>query len=209
YLVGAKIRGVEIVAETRYDSSNEITYTITWNSQDKKKNSVLSNKSASNVATLFFQLKALACNLRNEIESTIQLHNFYSTELKSIELNINELHVNFQNLNSKKNESYQLLDLIVCACDELLISRDRYHQLATIIPEMEHAYKVEEHCQEITKIMNNIIPVHTVQINSITPNRAYRSLKNILLALIPELVYGVSPTLHIGDIIYIKLSGDR
>ncbi|CAG8496658.1 2919_t:CDS:2, partial [Cetraspora pellucida] len=88
--VGVNIHSVEIVAETQYDSGGKITYTITCDSQDRKKNSVSSNKAT----------------------------------------------------------------------------------------------------------------------NSVIPNGAYRSLKNILLVLILELAYGISPILHLGDVIYVKLSGD-
>ncbi|CAG8844886.1 10647_t:CDS:2, partial [Racocetra persica] len=55
YLVSIKIRGVDLMAETRYDSNNQVIYTLTWDSSDRKKQSVSSNKSASNVATLFLQ----------------------------------------------------------------------------------------------------------------------------------------------------------
>ncbi|CAG8852911.1 9808_t:CDS:2, partial [Gigaspora margarita] len=63
------------------------------------------------------RLKALASDICNGIESTIQSHNFHDTVLKSIELNINNLQVNFQNLESENSQSNQFLDSVVCACD--------------------------------------------------------------------------------------------
>ncbi|CAG8469328.1 8380_t:CDS:2 [Racocetra persica] len=56
--------------------------------------------------------------------------------------------------------------------------------------------------------MDNKIPIHMVQVNSVTSNGAYRSLKDILFILIPKLAYGKSSVLQLGDIIHIKLSGD-
>ncbi|CAG8737168.1 1919_t:CDS:2, partial [Gigaspora margarita] len=50
-----KIRGVDLMAKTQYDSDNTVTYTLTWDNSDGKKQSVSNNKSASNVATLFLQ----------------------------------------------------------------------------------------------------------------------------------------------------------
>ncbi|CAG8820944.1 3478_t:CDS:1, partial [Dentiscutata erythropus] len=152
------------------------------------------------------RLKALAYDIRDEVESAIQLHNFHDTVLKSIELDVNELHVNFQNLESEKYQSNQFLDSIVCACDKLLISRNAYCQLAAIMPEMECEYKIERRRQEITKIMDNKIPIHTAQVNSL--NGAYRSLKDILFILISKLAYRKSPVLQLGDVIHVKLSGD-
>ncbi|CAG8601870.1 13030_t:CDS:2 [Racocetra persica] len=78
---------------------------------------------------------------------------------KSAKLDVNELHINFQNLKSEKSQSNQFLDSIVC-----------------------HEYKIERHRQEITKIMDNKIPIHMAQ---------------------------KSPVLQLGDVIHIKLSGDK
>ena len=74
---------------------------------------------------------------------------------------------------------------------------------------MERGYKVDKNRQEITGIMDDIIPVHSVQINSLILNGAYHSIKKIILFLIPKLAYSDSFILQIGDIIHIKLSGDK
>ncbi|CAG8600891.1 9523_t:CDS:2 [Cetraspora pellucida] len=199
---------------------------------DGKKQSVSSNKSASNVSALFLQqnfskiqsrkkpfhelqsesqknkcLRVLAHDICDGVESAIQLHNFYDTVLRSIDLDVNGLHVNFKNLDSEQYNSSQILDSIVCACDKQLISRDAYRQLAAIISEMVCGYKIDERRQEITRIIESMIPVHTIQINSVT-NGAYRSLKNILLVVIPKLAYGESSVLQVEDIVHIKLSED-
>ncbi|CAG8735519.1 4066_t:CDS:2, partial [Cetraspora pellucida] len=244
YLINIKIRGVDLMAETRYDSDNTVMYTLTWNNSDGKKQSVSSNKSASNVATLFLQklytnnksalfgivlfgfdleclkerrinnnqvqspknkpfhqlksdsqkksrLQTLAYNIHSRIKSTLNLHNFHNTKLDHVELNINESPIKFQNVDSKKS-NLQILDSIVRACDELLISHDGYRKLAAVMPEMEREYKVEKRRQEITETVNAMIPVYPVQINSLAPNGAYRSLKDILNVLIPKLAYGNS-----------------
>jgi len=151
----------------------------------------------------------LAGDIRDGIESAVQLHNFHDTVLKSIELNVNNLPVIFRNSEFEKFQSNQLLDSIVCACDKLLISRDAYRQLAATMPDMVREYKIENRRHEITNIMDNKIPIHMVQVNSETSNGAYRSLKDILFILIPKLAYGKSSVLQLGDVIYIKLSGDK
>ncbi|CAG8463846.1 32713_t:CDS:1, partial [Racocetra persica] len=153
-------------------------------------------------------LKTLAYNIHDGIESAVQLYNFHNTILKSIELNINDLHVNFQNLNSENSQSDQFLDSIACACDKSLISRDAYHQLAAIMPEIAYEYKIEKCQQEITRIMNQMIPIHIIQVNSVTSNGAYRSLRNILFVIIYKLTDEKSAVLQVGDVIYIKLNGD-
>ncbi|CAG8475094.1 32407_t:CDS:1, partial [Racocetra persica] len=44
--------------------------------------------------------------------------------------------------------------------------------------------------------------------NSVTLNRAYRSLRNILFIIIPKLTDEKPAVLQVGDVIHIKLSGD-
>jgi len=56
YLVSIKIRGIDIMAETQYDSNDKVIYTLTWDGSNGEKQSVSSNRSASNVATLFLQV---------------------------------------------------------------------------------------------------------------------------------------------------------
>ncbi|CAG8819362.1 4931_t:CDS:1, partial [Dentiscutata erythropus] len=80
-----------------------------------------------------------------------------------VELNLNGLLVRLQNVESKKPKLFQYLDSIVCACDEFLITHNEYCQLAAIISDIECKYKVAEHWQEITRIMNSMIPVNIVQ----------------------------------------------
>ncbi|CAG8480817.1 17706_t:CDS:10 [Cetraspora pellucida] len=115
---------------------------------------------------------------------------------------------NKSDINSKGSKLSQYLDLIICICNEFLVNHDGYCQLAAIMLNIERKYKIGEHLQEITRIINNIIPVHMVQISSITSNSAYRSLKNLLHVLIPKLAYSNSPVVQIGNVIYIKLSED-
>ncbi|CAG8584520.1 1696_t:CDS:2, partial [Scutellospora calospora] len=263
YMVGVRIYGVDTIAETQYDSSDKVVYTVTWDDNNGEKKSISSNKSASNVATLLLQkltgnnksllsgtilfgfdleclkkrridqdqnpiriqknkpyhqlrsesqkkvrLQNLAYKIHSEIESIINSHNFYNTKLEHLELNIDGSYIKLRNVDLKKPELSQHLDSIIRVCDESLITRNGYRQLAAIMPDMEREYKVGERRQEITRIMNNIIPVHVVQIASVTPNGAYRSLKNILHVLISKLAYKDSPVLRIGDIVHVKLSGD-
>ncbi|CAG8695453.1 16752_t:CDS:2, partial [Racocetra persica] len=161
YLVSIKIHGMDIMAKTQYDFDNKVIYILTWNDSDEKRQSVSSNKSASHVATLFLQLKSesqkksrlqtLAYDIHSRIKSALNLHNFYNTKLEHVELSINELSIKLQNVDLKKFNS-QVLDSIVRACNELLISHNRYYQLAAVMSEMERGYKIEKHQQEITKI---------------------------------------------------------
>ncbi|CAG8797429.1 18303_t:CDS:1, partial [Dentiscutata erythropus] len=80
--------------------------------------------------------------------------------------------------------------------------------LVAIIPEMICEYKVEKHRHEITRIMDHIILIYMVQVNSIASDRLNRSLKDILFSLIPKLAYSESEVLQVENIIHVKLSGD-
>lgn len=62
YTVGVKIYGVDIIAETRYDPYNKVVYTVTWNDNNGEKKLISSNKSASNIASLFLQVVINCCN---------------------------------------------------------------------------------------------------------------------------------------------------
>ena len=55
-MVSIKVYGISLIAETRYDFHGEVIYTITWDSYNGKKQSVSSNKSASNASALFLQV---------------------------------------------------------------------------------------------------------------------------------------------------------
>ncbi|CAG8815376.1 6866_t:CDS:2, partial [Racocetra persica] len=235
YIVRVEVYGVDLIAKTQYNSCEKLIYTITWNSYDRKQQSISSNKSAKclkrcrNQDQTFFKtqsrkklfhelqsesqknkhLKTLAYNIRDRIKSAVQLHNFHNTVLKSIKLNINDLYVNFQNLNSENSQSDQFLDSIACACDKSLISCDAYRQLVAIMPEIVCEYKIEKCRQEITRIMNQMIPIHMIQVNFVTSNRAYRLLMNILFVIISKLTDEKPAVLQVGDVIHIKLSGDK
>ena len=153
------------------------------------------------------RLQTLASDIYNRVESALNLHNFYDSKLAHVELRVNGSPIRFQDINLKK-PNYKILDSTVRACDELLVSRDGYRRLAAVMPEMEREYEVEKCRHEITKTMNDVIPVHTVQINSLTPNGAYRLLKDILNVLISKLAYGDLAILKVGDVVHVKLSGD-
>ncbi|CAG8756777.1 25653_t:CDS:1, partial [Dentiscutata erythropus] len=43
------------MAKTQYNSDNTVMYIFTWDNSDGKKQSVSSNKSTSNIVTLFLQ----------------------------------------------------------------------------------------------------------------------------------------------------------
>ncbi|CAG8832268.1 29435_t:CDS:2, partial [Gigaspora margarita] len=108
-------------------------------------------------------LKALACDIHDGIEFTIQFHKFYDTVLNSIKLN-----------------------------------------LVAIMPEIVREYKVEKRQQEITRIIDHIIPIHIVQVNSIASNGSYRSFKDILSVLIS--IYQISKQQHcVPDELHVKL----
>ncbi|CAG8757528.1 18848_t:CDS:2, partial [Dentiscutata erythropus] len=54
-----------------------------------------------------------------------------------VKLNLNVLLVRLQNIESKKPKPFQYLNSIVRACDEFLITRNGYCQLAAIMPDIE------------------------------------------------------------------------
>ncbi|CAG8806055.1 4910_t:CDS:2, partial [Gigaspora margarita] len=117
----------------------------------------------------------------------------------------------FHELQSELQKNKRLKALAysaICACDKLLIFCNIYYQLVAIMPEMVRKYKVEKRRQEITRIIDHIIPIHIVQVNSIASNGAYRSLKDILFVLIPKLAYSKSVVLQVEDVIHVKLSRD-
>ncbi|CAG8799087.1 13080_t:CDS:2, partial [Dentiscutata erythropus] len=184
YIVGVKICGTDLIAETWYDISDKVVYTITWGSKEKKK-SVTSDKSAkfihnnkttfSGVVLFGFDLECLEnrqINNQDQIRKNKPFHQLNSEAQKNIRLkalayDINTYRVKYQWITGqitkfkfRKIKATKTFRFNYCTCDESLISRDGYRRLAAIIPEMEREYKVDENRQEITGIMDDIILVH-------------------------------------------------
>ncbi|CAG8670051.1 7688_t:CDS:2 [Dentiscutata erythropus] len=198
------------------------------NNSDGEKQSVSSNKSASNVATLFLQ--KLYTNNKSAL-SEIILFGFDLECLKERQINDSQVQIQknkpFHQLKSESQKKSRLqtlaydihsriestldlhnfhntkLDHVELNIDESPI---KFQNLAAVMPEIEQEYKVEKHRQEITETVNDMISVYPVQINFLAPNGAYHSLKDILNVLISKLAYGNSSVLKIGDVVYIKLS---
>ena len=151
--------------------------------------------------------------------------------IETIILKINgevvELHFCSDNI----TDYIQHLDSIIRACDETLISRDGYRRLAKAVPNLIREHVIEKRRNEITKIMNNLIPIKLFNIHSVISNNdddnenqqgineiefnddevgnsVYRSIISLLDIIVPILVNSTPPILKIGDNINIKLSGD-
>ena len=150
--------------------------------------------------------------------------------IEAIVLKINgeivELHFYSNNI----TDFIQHLDSIIRACDETLISRDSYRRLAKAVPNLIREYIIEKRRNEITNIMNALIPIKLFNIYNVNfddddenqqdmsseielndgdvGSGAYRSIISILDIIVPILTTLTSPVLKVGDKINIKLSGD-
>jgi len=138
-------------------------------------------------------------------------------------------------INIKYNLSldHTKLDAYVRACDETLLGHDGYRKLAAIEARLIREYQVAQRRIEITKLINEQIPIGTINLDKELDqqpilddeefhdnpdgilvdeqeigNGAYRSIRTLLKILIPIWNKSSPPILQPGDTINLKLGGD-
>ena len=107
-------------------------------------------------------------------------------------------------------------------CDEILLSRDGYREMAKIYPDLIRNYKIEECRLKISKEMEELVPINIfnieselnsadnindLMINEEIGNGVYRSINSLLNILIP--ILSAKFILKENDTIYLKLGADR
>jgi hypothetical protein len=124
------------------------------------------------------------------------------------------------------------LDAIVRICDEAVLGRDGYRNLAAVVPTLFREYLVANRRHEINELMNAQIHIGIFNIdNEINDqsnidndsnnnvggilvdehevgNGAFRSILDLLNTLIPIWKAGENPVRIPGDTLYIKIGGD-
>ncbi|RHZ81782.1 hypothetical protein Glove_117g435 [Diversispora epigaea] len=151
--------------------------------------------------------------------------------LRKIELDFNgeSIILNYKSPN-EKNELNKI-DAIVRACDESLLARDGYRQLAAIEPYLTQEYSIANCRIEITNEINKDIKIGTFNIdknenlfdnlenleksdediiinNVEIGNGVYRSIDTLLKILIPIWKQETPAIIKPGDILKLKLGGD-
>lgn len=157
------------------------------------------------------------------------------TETGQPAISIHNIELDFNgeivNLIYKKDIEPKKLDAIVCACDESLLARDGYRHLAAVESHLIREYRIEEHRNYITNIINKKIRIGTFNINNNQLNNidfdisnqsdegilvketeigsgAYRSISTLLETLIPIWKNTSPPILKEGDTIILKIGCD-
>jgi hypothetical protein len=175
-------------------------------------------------------------DINSQISNILQDHRLLSTAntnntvLKTVTFDIIDEPVK---LDFRSDQNQQICDSIIRVCDENLISRDGYRRLAAVNPDMEREYAIEDRRAFIEKQMNDVIPIHTFDIeapsidetNNETYNTqedveniefndnevgncVYRSILSLLHILVPILSTSNPCILNYGDTINLKLGGD-
>jgi hypothetical protein len=169
------------------------------------------------------RIKSLAKDIEEESQAILKRQNFDNTKIRYIELEIGDEVVGIDL--SKVNLDFTRIrqDAIVRACDEALISRDGYRNLAAINPNLEREYQISNRRNDISKYMKTIIPIYDCKIelnnfnnssidldSSLTNNQSglcsYRTIKDLLNILIP--IWKKTSILSIENNIKLKFGGD-
>ncbi len=168
-------------------SKNKCPYDLISNSQQNRRLSALGKDIKSTVTPLFHE------------------YNFISSEtnapakLLEVKIEINEQIILFVFDDSNKSSK---LETTVRMCDEILLSRDGYREMAKIYPDLIRNYKIEECRLKISKEMEELVPINIFNIerelfNSVDDidnsmineigNGVYRSINSLLHILVPIL----------------------
>jgi hypothetical protein len=142
----------------------------------------------------------------------------------------NQAYIKFKDPNFTTTQTR--LDAIVHVCDEAVLGRDGYRNLAAIVPTLFREYLVADRRNKINELINAQIPIGIFNIdNEINDqssidndfndnigdilvddreigNGAFRSILSLLKVLIPIWKVGESPVIIPGDTLYIKFGGD-
>jgi hypothetical protein len=144
-----------------------------------------------------------------------------------LEYKENQAYIKFKNPNDF-SATQTRLDAIVRVCDEAVLGRDKYRNLAAVVPALFREYLVANRRNKINELMNAQIHIEIFNIDSEINdqssiddnvnniliddhdigNGSFRSILDILKALIPIWKAGQSPIIVSGDTLYIKLGGD-
>jgi len=182
------------------------------------------------------RLTALATEIQGNLESVFEKNQLHAdVMLKSVDLKISMQDVQFIFSNGEDPVAFsQHCNSIVRTCDEHLISREAYRQLAAINPKLIREYIIEKHRHKITNSMKLRIPItlFSVECNqshnddgcqtngedddllrleftdSQNRNGAFRTIVSLLHTLVPFLVSCDPPVLKNGDTLKLRLSGD-
>ncbi|CAB4491131.1 unnamed protein product [Rhizophagus irregularis] len=126
-------------------SKNKRPYDLISNSQQNRRLSALGKDIESTVTPLFHE------------------YNFISSETNSpaklleVKIEINGQIILFVFDDSNKNSK---LEITVRMCDEILLSRDGYREMAKIYPDLIRNYKIEECRLKISKEMEELVPIN-------------------------------------------------
>ncbi|RHZ48521.1 hypothetical protein Glove_547g28 [Diversispora epigaea] len=254
YRVETEVSKFKIRCETKYQQNNKVRFTIIWK-ENNSEWSIYSERSATNVINEFLKKKNY---LKSNLSGTFifgfyigQLHkhrldtstalsitsinkkkpNQPIVHLRKIELDFNgeSIILNYKSPN-EKNELNKI-DAIVRACDESLLARDGYRQLAAIEPYLTQEYSIANCRIEITNEINKDIKIGTFNIdknenlfdnlenleksdediiinNVEIGNGVYRSIDTLLKILIPIWKQETPAIIKPGDILKLKLGGD-
>ncbi|CAB4481519.1 unnamed protein product [Rhizophagus irregularis] len=187
-------------------SKNKHPYDLISNSQQNRRLSALGKDIESTVTPLFHE------------------YNFISSETNSpaklleVKIEINGQIILFVFDDSNKNSK---LEITVRMCDEILLSRDGYREMAKIYPDLIRNYKIEECRLKISKEMEELVPINVFNMerellsstddidNSIIneiDNGVYRSINFLLHILVP--ILSAKYILKDNDPIYLKFGAD-
>lgn len=195
---------------------------------DKLRRQIVKNKRPYDLVSNSQQNRRLS-TFGKDVDSTItplfHKHNFISSEtnvpakLLEVKIEINGQIILFVFDDSNKNSK---LEITVRMCDEILLSRDGYREMAKIYPDLIRNYKIEECRLKISKEMEELIPINIFDTGKELPNLTddidssiiceeigngvYRSINSLLYILIP--ILSAKLILKENDTIYLKLGAD-
>lgn len=152
--------------------------------------------------------------------------------IRRIEFDYKENQANIKFKDPNFTTTQTRLDAIVRVCDEAVLGRDGYRNLAAVVPTLFREYLVADRRNKINELINAQIPIGIFNIdNEINDqssidndfndnigdilvddheigNGAFRSILSLLKVLIPIWKVGESPVIIPGDTLYIKIGGD-
>ncbi|RHZ48734.1 hypothetical protein Glove_543g97 [Diversispora epigaea] len=185
YSVETEVSKFKIRCETKYQQNNKVRFTIIWK-ENNSEWSIYSEQSATSVTNEFLKHRLGAstalsitsinkkkCSLSKIQTSSGQYKRFLSLgkesgkEIRSLikknYFNGESVILNYKSPN-EKNELNKI-DAIVRACDESLLARDGYRQLAAIEPCLIWEYSIANRRIEITNKINKDIKIGTFNID--------------------------------------------
>jgi hypothetical protein len=169
-------------------NKNKRPYDLISNSQQNRRLSALGKDIDLTVAPLFHEYNIISS------ETNIP------AKLLEVKIEINGQVILFVFDNNNKNSK---LEMTVRMCDEILLSRDGYREMAKIYPDLIRNYKIEECRLKISKEMEELVPINVFNIEKELLNLAddidiliideeigngvYRSINSLLYILVSTL----------------------